>query len=223
MIYPKMSTLFVPVETKLYYNRGVEPKSFREAREIFLQHNGLLRTTEALSLGIAPATLYRMRDGGRLHQESRGLYRLLEQEMNSAPELIKVSRLVTRGVICLTSALVFHKLTIYRPDAIYVALPRGSRQPKIEDLKLDVIRVSGDSYRRGIVQYKIDGIPVPIYDPAKTIADCFKFRSKVGIEVALSALKTYIKRPGAQVGDLREYARVNRGEAILQPYLEAIL
>ena len=211
------------METNLYYNNGVEPRSFREAREIFRQHSGLLRTSEALSLGIAPATLYRMRDEGWLHQESRGLYRLLEQELGSAPELIKVSRLVARGVICLTTALVFHKLTIYRPDLIYVALPRGSRQPKIEDLALEVIRVSGDAYRKGIVQYPIDGIPVPIYDPAKTIADCFKFRSKVGVEVALSALKTYLKRPGAQVGDLVEYARINRVESIMQPYLEAIL
>ncbi len=211
------------METNLYYNKGVEPKSFRSAREIFLQNRGMLRTSEAINLGIAPATLYRMRDEGWLHQENRGLYRLLEQEMSSAPELVKVSRLVPRGVICLTSALAFHKLTIYHPECIYVALPRGSREPKVDGLLLDVIRISGEAYRRGIMQYLIDGIPVTMYDPAKTIADCFKFRSKVGIEVALGALKTYIKRPGAQVGDLREYARINRVESILQPYLEAIL
>lgn len=198
-------------------------RRFQKAEQIFQAHQGLLRTAEAIRLGIAPATLYTMRDTGAIIQESRGLFRLADVVLERAPDLVQVSQRVPHGVICLISALDFHNLTTQIPHQVYLALPRRSRVPQLAYPAVTVVRLSEPAYSAGIETHKLDGFQVPIYNPEKTLADCLKFRNKIGLDVALEALKTYMKRSGFQIEALLHYARIDRVETLMQRYLEILV
>ena len=209
---------------KQYYNNPMATTNrFQKAEQIFQAHHGLLRTAEAIRLGIAPATLYTLRDTGAIVQESRGLYRLADVMLERAPDLIRVSQRVPNGVICLISALDFHELTTQIPHQVYLALPRRSRIPQLDYPALAVVRLSEPAYSAGIEVHKLDGFPVKVYSPEKTLADCLKFRNKIGLDVALEALKTYMNRAGIQIEMLLHYARVDRVESLMQRYLEILV
>ena len=193
------------------------------ANKIFQDHNGFLRTHQAIRLGIAPRTLYKMRDTGLILRESRGLYRLVGVELGSNTDLIQVALRVPKGVICLISALSFHELTTQIPHQVYVALPIDAEKPRLEYPPLRIFWLSQKSYSAGIENKELDGISVNIYRIEKTIADCFKFRNKIGLDVALEALKDYRKREDFNIGTLLHYARIDRVERVIKPYLEAIV
>lgn len=193
------------------------------AIEIFSDHNGFLRTQQAIQLGIAPRTLYKMRDAGMILRESRGLYRLADVEPSSHHDLIQVALSIPKGVICLISALSFHNLTTQIPHQVYVALPIHAEKPRLEYPPLRLFWLSRKTYLPGIETHELDGIPVKIYGIEKTIADCFKFRNKIGLDVALEALRDYRKREGFNIGILLHYARIDRVERVIKPYLEAIV
>jgi predicted transcriptional regulator of viral defense system len=125
-------------------------------------------------------------------------------------------------VICLISALDFHGLTTQIPHKVYLALPQKTRKPQIAYPPIDVIRPGKQSFSAGIQEHTLDGVPVRIYDREKSIADCFKFRNKVGFDVALEALKTYLRNPGVQIDQLLRYASIDRVEALLTNYLKAL-
>ena len=198
-------------------------QSFEKAKTTFNENNGILRTSQAKVLGIDPKTIAEMEQAGLVNKISRGLYRLADYPALAYPDLVVVALRVPRAVICLVSALAFHDLTTQVPHKIYIALPQSMRRPRIKYPPLDVIWLSEKPYQNGIVEYPLDGITVPIYSKAKTVADCFKFRSKVGKDVAIEALKEYLQLPGADIEELLQYARINRVEQIMQPYLEAIM
>lgn len=193
------------------------------ATEIFLNHNGILRTQKAIRLGIAPRTLYRMRDAGLILRESRGLYRLADTVLGSNTDLVQVALKIPKGVICLISALSFHELTTQIPHQVYIALPIDAEKPRLEYPPLRIFWLSQKTYSAGIENHELDGIPVKIYGIEKTIADCFKFRNKIGLDVALEALRNYRKREGFNVGTLLHYARIDRVERVIRPYLEAVV
>ena len=193
------------------------------AKKIFHDHNGILRTQHAIRLGIAPRTLYNMRDAGMILRESRGLYRLADAELGSNIDLIQVALRISKGVICLISALSFHELTTQIPHQVYVALPIDAEKPRLEYPPLRLFWLSQKTFSAGIENYELDGISVKIYGIEKTIADCFKFRNKIGSDVALEALRDYRKREGFNIGTLLHYARIDRVERIIKPYLEAII
>jgi len=193
------------------------------AKKIFHDHNGILRTQHAIRLGIAPRTLYNMRDAGMILRESRGLYRLADAELGSNIDLIQVALRISKGVICLISALSFHELTTQIPHQVYVALPIDAEKPRLEYPPLRLFWLSQKTFSAGIENYELDGTPVKIYGIEKTIADCFKFRNKIGSDVALEALRDYRKREGFNIGTLLHYARIDRVERIIKPYLEAIV
>jgi len=193
------------------------------AKKIFHDHNGILRTQHAIRLGIAPRTLYNMRDAGMILRESRGLYRLADAELGSNIDLIQVALRISKGVICLISALSFHELTTQIPHQVYVALPIDAEKPRLEYPPLRLFWLSQKTFSAGIENYELDGISVKIYGIEKTIADCFKFRNKIGSDVALEALRDYRKREGFNIGTLLHYARIDRVERIIKPYLEAIV
>ena len=195
----------------------------REAIAIFRQHNGLLRTSEALELGIHPRTLYAMRDSGVLERLERGLYRLAELPPLAYPDLVTVALKIPDGVICLISALDFHELTTEIPHAVDVALEMGSRRPRLRHPPLRIFWFSGPAWREGVETYRIDEVPVRMTNPAKCVADMFKFRRKLGLDVALEALKLYLQHEDFDVGRLIHYARVCRVEEVIKPYLEALL
>lgn len=192
-----------------------------QARRAFASRGGTLRTREALAAGVHPRTLYAMRDAGQLDRLSRGLYRLSGLPPLSAPDLAIVAKRMPQGVVCLISALAYHELTTQVPHAVYLAVPRTARAPVIEHPPLQVFRFSPASLAAGIVTHIIDGVPVRIYNPEKTLADCFKYRHKLGLDVVIEALRRYRGRKRPQLRKVLEYARVCRVETIVRLYLEA--
>lgn len=196
---------------------------FEIAKEIFHEHDGLLRTSQALDLGIAPATLYEMRDEGDLIQESFGVYRLAESSPLNYPDLVTISIRVPDAVICLISALSHYGLTTQVPDKVYFALPRGTKTPRIDQPPIDVVHMSPESYQAGIESHALDDKKVNMYSPEKTIADCFKFRNKIGEDVAIEALKDYFRQPQPDVDLLMKYARIDRVDKIILPYVKGEL
>jgi predicted transcriptional regulator of viral defense system len=195
----------------------------QRAIEVFREHDGILRTREALRLGIHPRVLYALRDSGALEPLGRGLYRLTDLPPLTNPDLVTVALKVPRAVVCLISALAFYELTTQVPHAVDIALSKGDEPPRLGYPPLRVSWFSELAYREGIVTHVIDGVPVRIYSPEKTIADCFKFRHRVGLDVALEALKSYRQRPEFDLPRLLHYARICRVESVLKPYLEALL
>ncbi len=197
--------------------------SAERAIEIFREHGGILRTREALRLGIHPRVLYALRDSGALEQLSRGLYRLAELPPLTDPDLVTIALKVPGAVICLISALAFHELTTQVPHAVDIALNKGDEPPRLDYPPLRLFWFSGPAYSEGVDTHVIDGTPVRIYNAEKTIADCFKLRRRVGLDVALEALKAYRQRPGFDPDTLLHYARICRVERVIKPYLEALL
>jgi len=204
--------------------KGIPRRSTLDtAKAVFAQHGGTLSAMAAIRMGVHPATLYRMRDEGEIVQISRGLYRLATLPPLSNPDLVHVALRAPKGVICLVSALSFHDLTTQIPHEVSIALPYGYRPPRLDHPPLRVFRFSGKALSEGVQTHEIDGFRVRVYCPEKTITDCFRFRGKIGSDVAIEALKAYCRRKGARVDDLLRYARICRVEKVMQPYLEAAL
>ena len=196
---------------------------FEAAEETFQKHDGLLRTSQALDLGIAPKTLYELRDQGKIIQESLGVYRLAEIEPLNYPDLVTIAIRVPKAVICLLSALSYHGLTTQIPGTVNIALPRGTKTPRIDNPPIDTVHLSGNSYQAGIQTHILDGKEVEIYNPEKTVADCFKFRTKIGEDVAIEALKDYFRQPQPDVDLLMKYSRIDRIDRIILPYVKGEL
>lgn len=182
----------------------------------------MLRTAEALRLGIHPRTLYQLRDQGRIEPISRGVYRLANLPPLARPDLVTVALRVPKGVVCLISALAFHEITTEVPHEVQIALPRGTKSPKIHHPPLRVFRFSEPGLSLGVQTVELDGIEVRIYDPAKSVVDCFRYRNKLGVDVAIEALKLCIGRKIARPADLLRYARKCRAERVMLPYIEAL-
>jgi predicted transcriptional regulator of viral defense system len=195
----------------------------QNAITLFRQHGGILRTAEALRLGVHPRTLYAMRDSGALERLSRGLYRLADLPPLSNPDLVTVALKVPQAIICLISALAFYELTTQVPHVVDVALHNQAKRPRLDYPPLRVVWFSGPAWDEGVEVLMIDDVPVRIYGPEKSIADSFKCRHKIGLDVALEALKLYCQRPDFDVNKLLHYARVCRVEKVMRPYLEALL
>lgn len=154
---------------------------------------------------------------------SRGIYRWADMPSTSDPDLVAVSLRYPKAVLCLISALAFHEITTEIPAAVYVALPRDTREPQIDYPPLSVHRFSGDAFSEGVEVHEMDGVTVKVYCVEKTLADCFKYRNKIGMDVVLEALKLYRERNRFDANKLLHYARVCRVEKIMKPYLEATL
>ena len=190
---------------------------------IFRKHGGQLRMSEAIAHGITRYMLYSLRDKGIIEQVSRGFYRLVELPPISNPDLVTVSLRFPNAVICLISALFYHNITTQIPHVVSVAVPRDSRIPSLDYPPVQAHRFSNDAYNSGIENHSIDGVPVKIYTPEKTLADCFKFRNKIGMDVVIEALKLYRSRQQFNLEKLLTYAEVCRVKNIMMPYLEATI
>lgn len=189
---------------------------------VFREHGGMLMTGEALQFGIHPRTLYSMRDSGVLERISRGVYRLADLPPLSDPDLVSVATRIPDGVICLISALAFHRLTREIPHNVYLALPRGDRAPRLSHPPLRVFWLSEPVFRARVETHTLDGVSLRIYSPAKTIADCFKYRNKIGIGVAVEALRTLKERGDLDPDEVLHFARICRVENVMKPYLRAL-
>ncbi len=198
------------------------PQPLANARRIFKEYDGILRTSEALRRGIHPRTLYELRDRGEIERVGRGLYRLASAPPLTSPDLVAVALRAPLGVVCLISALSHHGLTTQIPHAIDVAFPSHAQAPRMESIPLRIFWYSEASYRAGIETFTIDRVSVKIYSPEKTIADCFKYRNKIGLDVAVEALRAYReKKRKPDLKALTTFAQIDRVMRVMRPYLEA--
>jgi len=198
-------------------------KAAKNALKILSQHGGILRMSEATRLGIHPAVIYQLRDEGIIDQLGRGLYALKDLPRHEYPDLVTVAKMVPSGVICLVSALFFHHLTTQIPHYVYVAIDQGATAPKVIYPPVQFFWFSSRSFKEGIEIHFLGGIKVKCYNKEKTLADCFKYRNKIGLDVALEALKNYLTSPDIKLDKLKEYAIICRVEKIMKPYIEAFL
>lgn len=152
----------------------------------------------------------------------RGLYRLADSPVSELSSLAEVAKRVPHAIICLLSALQLHALTTEAPRAVWLLIDRRARSPKLAYPKLEVVRASGAAREHGVERRTIDGVKVRITTPAKTVADCFRFRRHVGLEVALAALKDYVRKRKGTNDAIVEAARADRIYPFLRPYLEAL-
>ena len=177
--------------------------------------------SEAIQHGISRYSLYKMRDNGILEQISRGTYRLVDLPPIGNPDLITVSLRFPKAVVCLISALSYHGMTTQIPHEVSVAVPRDARMPSLDYPPVHAYRFSPEAFESGIEMHQNDGVTVRIYSIEKTLADCFKYRNKLGMDVVLEALKLYRGQKKLNMDKLLKYARVCRVEKVMKPYLEA--
>lgn len=196
---------------------------FDHAVDVFKKHGGILRTSEAIASGIHPDTLYSMRDSGVLDKISRGVYRLESELPLNNPDLVTVAKRIPNGVICLTSALSFFDITTQIPRDVHIALFRSAEEPRLSYPPIRTFRFSSKSFSAGIETHRIDNVIICIYSPEKTLADCFKFRNKIGIDIAIEALRLYQERRKMKIDDIMHFASICRVENIIRPYMEAII
>lgn len=186
------------------------------------QFGGLARTRDLLNLGVSSRTLYRMRDAGLIECVSRGMYQLPGAVLED-PDLETVIKRIPKAVVCLVSALSIHGITTEIPHEVYLALDRGSKKPRIDYPPIRLFWMSGDAFSEGVEWHEKGAVSVPVYCIEKTLADCFKYRNKIGMDVVLEALKLYRERFRFDGSKIMRYARICRVENIMRPYLEASL
>lgn len=164
-----------------------------------------------------------MRDAGMLERLDRGLYRLTDLPPLSDPDLVTVGNKIPKGVICLISALHFRDITTQIPHAVSVAVSRGAEPPRLEHPPIQLYWFSGEAFSAGVETHRIDNTRVQVYNAEKTLADCFKYRNKIGMDTVLEALTLYRDQCKPKPRKLIEYAKVCRVEKVMRPYLQAIL
>lgn len=184
---------------------------------------GVLRPRDLKEHGLPREVLLRLEKDGLLERRARGLYVPTSIERGEHEMLTLAAARAPHGVICLLSALRFHDLTTQNPFEIWLAIDRNARPPNEPGLPLHIVRFSGEALIAGVEQHEIDGVSVQVYTPAKTVADCFKYRRKIGLDVALEALREYLSSSGRSMDELWRYAGICRVQNVMRPYLEAMV
>lgn len=166
--------------------------------------------------------LSRLYKQGKLEKVGRGVYSFPNVDKTENYTYAQISRLVPKGIVCLISALRFNNFTTQLPWQIWVAIDEKSRRPNVDNLNIKYIRYSGKAFTEGVEEHIVEGVKVRVYSPAKTVADCFKFRNKIGLDVALEALKEGRRARKFTADELTKYARIDRVLNVLKPYMEAV-
>jgi predicted transcriptional regulator of viral defense system len=183
---------------------------------------GIVRPTQLEAHGIPRSRLYRLVRKGLIERQARGIYTASEHPVTAEHTLATVAKQVPSGVFCLLTALRFHELTTQAPAEVWIAMPEKARRPRLDHPRLRVTRFSGPALTEGIETHRVEGVDVRTYSAAKTVADCFKYRNKVGIDVAVEALRDFSRRHRGGATELARYARICRVSRVMQPYLDAI-
>ncbi|MCK4765129.1 MAG: type IV toxin-antitoxin system AbiEi family antitoxin domain-containing protein [Candidatus Aminicenantes bacterium] len=187
-----------------------------------IRETGILRPRDLDAHGIQREYLIRLYKQGLIKRSGRGLYTLNEANISEHHNLAEVSKKTANGVICLLSALHFHELTTQIPFEVWIAVDNKSRKPKLDSVALRVVRFSEKSLHAGVEEHIIEGVRVRVYNPAKTAVDCFKFRNKIGLDVALEALRDCWDNKKCTMDQLWEYAVICRVSNVMRPYLESL-
>jgi predicted transcriptional regulator of viral defense system len=182
----------------------------------------LLRTSDVAGVKVPTVVLTRLVRSGKLKRAGRGLFTLPEHEPSAQRSLAEVSLRAPRGVVCLLSALRVHEIGTQAPFEVWLALPPGVIPPRIGSPALRVVRMSGKAMTAGVERIEVEGVSVPVFGVAKTVADCFKFRNKIGLDVAREALREALRSRRASVDEIWRYAGIGRVTNVVRPYLEAM-
>lgn len=183
---------------------------------------GVLRPRDLDALGIPRTYLSRLHQAGHLERLGRGLYVLPSADATEHRTLAEAAKRVPNGVICLLSALRFHELTTQEPFEVWMAIGEKAWRPRVEYPRLRVVRFSEAALTEGMEVKKLEGVSVRVFNPAKTVADCFKYRNKIGLDVAIEALRECWRERRCKMDDLWHYADVCRVRNVMRPYLEAL-
>jgi predicted transcriptional regulator of viral defense system len=200
-----------------------QTRDIQTALETFHQYGGVMKTSQALMRGIHPAALYRLVEAGQLRRLARGLYRLTSTQEFRNPDLAVVAAKAPEAVVCLISALAFHGITNQVPRVVHLAVPRGRyaglrlRTPPVKIYRFDV-----PTFDQGLDVHLIDGVHVRIYGVARTIVDCFKYRNKLGLDIAIEALRSARRRKRISNREILHFARPLRQDRVMAPYLESV-
>ena len=186
------------------------------------KERGLLRPRDLKAEGLPPRYLRRLCERGELERIGRGLYRDPEAPVTAHHSLAVTAKRYPDAVVCLLSALQYHGLTTQWPRAVWVARDQGAWEPTDPPVALRLVRMSGPALREGVEEHVIEHVPVKIFDPAKTVADCFKFRNKIGLDVAIEALQDYYRQQAGTMDELWRFAEICRVTRVIRPYMEAI-
>lgn len=197
------------------------PKPLQRIMHYVGQH-GIVRPRDIEAIGLPREYLLRLHRQGKIVRTGRGLYSLPDAAITEHHSYAEVGRRVPGGVFCLLSALAFHEITTQSPASVWIALPQGARRPAMITPSLKVVRLSGPSMTEGIEKHNVEGVPIRVYSVAKTVADCFKFRNKIGLDIAIEALKDSLRQKKATVNEIFRYAKVCRVSKVIRPYMEAL-
>jgi predicted transcriptional regulator of viral defense system len=200
----------------------MKTRALDTALRAFRRHGGTLRTRDLIALGVHTDALYTLRDDGQVIELGRGLYRLAETGEAEHPDLAEVAARAPNAVVCLISALSYHDITTQVPSSVHLAVPRGSYHGIKLSIPVTVYRFDPKTFNDGLETHRITKMPLKIYSVARTVVDCFKFRNKLGLDVALEALRLARQRKRVQNRELLHYARLLRVEKPMSPYLQAI-
>lgn len=184
---------------------------------------GIVRPADAAAVGIPREYLSRLAKDGDLVREESGLYRLPDFQPTEHQSLIEVSRKIPKGVICLLSALRFHNIGTQNPFDVWLAVENKSYVPKISYPPVRIVYFSGLALSQGVLQHEIGNLSIPVFNEAKTVVDCFKYRNKIGLDVALEALREGWRGKRFRMDEIYEYAEICRVKNVMHPYLESLV
>jgi len=189
---------------------------------ILVNRAGVLRPRDLAEHGISRQYLLSLQRRGQLQRVGRGLYISSVAHLTEHHSLVEACKRVPRGIICLLSALRYHGLTTQAPAEVWMAIDNKAWRPKVDNPRLHIVRFSGNAFASGIEEHVIEKVHVRVYGPAKTVADCFKYRNKIGLDVAIEALRDCWRHRRASMDELWKYAKVCRVANVMRPYLESI-
>ena len=188
----------------------------------YIGEHGIVRPRDIEAIGLPREYLIRLHRQGKLNRSGRGIYTVPDANITERHSYAEVAKRVPEAVICLLSALAFHGITTQSPPSVWIALRKGARKPVLPSPSLRIVRLSGPSLTEGIDNHQVEGVPVRVYSAAKTVADSFKFRNKIGLDVAIEALKDCLRQKKASINEVYRYAKICRVSNVIRPYMEAL-
>ena len=188
-----------------------------------VRETGVLRARDLSSLGIARTYLSRLVARGLIERVGRGLYVAPSANATEHHSIVQAIKSLPSGVVCLVSALQFHGLTTQEPFEVWLAIDRNTWRPRIHYPPLRVFRFSGEAFSAGIETQIIEGVPVQMYSPAKTVVDCFRYRNQIGLDVAVEAIRDCLGERKGTINEIWQYAKIRRVTSVIKPYLEAMI
>ena len=197
-------------------------QSQRELAQALLRERGIMRLAELRKAGITAATISRMRQAGEVRHLARGLYQLSDTELELHHSMAEAAKRVPKGIICLTSALVFHELTLELPDKVWMTINRKGWAPTGDGVKIRIVRFADHLLDEGFETHTIEKVPVKVFSPASTIADCFRHPRKVERSVAIEGLREALRRGKTTPSEISEQARKRGVYHLIKPYLETL-